>query len=416
MSLAARLALLASLVAAAVSPAQGESAEQWWGGTKITGDLLGARPAAADRGLTGGGSLRGIYFGVLDSEGGPGSFFAWEFVGTARLDFARLSRCDALEGLAAFGEVRYREKGFTSNPNNYVDASPMFNPSRYAGGTGWRLVQFGLEYTVPEMFGREKLLTLHAGWMRPKKEFVNQPLSALFANSAMAVAEGIGGNIPFTASFTTWGGTLEVNPADWHYAKAGLFMAYPEGSDSDNNGLMFQGYAPDLGLNGLWAMGETGFTPKIGTMPGKYAFGGYLYQDKGWQADGDKYGFYLQADQMVYRELSDAKLSQQGLSLFSLFTFAPAYNNRYPLYMQGGGCYEGLIPRRDADKTLLGVAFAPCQQAPDASYTLFAEAGYRLKISGWAWAQPFVQYVVQPNGTQTVGNAAILGIFAGVDF
>ncbi len=42
-------------------------------------------------------------------------------------------------------------------------------------------------------------------------------------------------------------------------------MSYPEASDSNNSGLMFQGYAPDISQNGLWFMGETGFTPHIGT-------------------------------------------------------------------------------------------------------------------------------------------------------
>ena len=48
--------------------------------------------------------------------------------------------------------------------------------------------------------------------------------------------------------------------------------------------------------------------------------------------------------------------------------------------------------------------------------TTFLEAGYRIKVSGWSYVQPFVQYIVQPNGTTAVANATILGLFIGTEF
>ena len=54
-------------------------------------------------------------------------------------------------------------------------------------------------------------------------------------------------------------------------------MSYPEATSTGNHGLAFQGFGPDPGQNGLFAIGETGFMPKIGAsqLPGKYAFGGF---------------------------------------------------------------------------------------------------------------------------------------------
>jgi porin len=404
---------------------------KWWNGKGVTGDWLGLRPIAADYGLTLGGSWRGLYFGILDSENGSGNAFTQELVFNGKLDFLKLTKLQTLDGLAGFIEGRWREPGGAANPNNIVEGSSLFNPSRISGGLGWRLVSFGLTYTTPELFGVEDFATLTGGWVRPQREFIQQPLSGLFANNAMAVSKGLGGNIPYSASFSTWGGTLELKPREWHYTKLGLFMSYPEATLSSNNGLMFQGYTPDTTENGFFFMGESGFTPKIGPdkLPGRYAFGSYFYEEDNAQFGTNKYGFYWQADQMLYREpsLSAAKLSEQGLRAFSLFTFAPdGFNNNYPFYFQSGLVYEGLVPYRDLDQLMFGIAFGEYserQQAravrrkqPQPQNTTFLEAGYRVKVNGWSFVQPFAQYVVQPNGTTAVANAAILGLFVGVDF
>ena len=41
------------------------------------------------------------------------------------------------------------------------------------------------------------------------------------------------------------------------------------------------------------------------------------------------------------------KLSDQGLYLFSLFTYSPRYNDILPFYFHTGLVYKGLIPTRD---------------------------------------------------------------------
>jgi len=391
----------------------------WWDGKKATGDWFGVRDALEENGLTLNGTWRGIYFGIVSSENGSGNAFTQELAFGARLDFAKLTRIQTLQGLAAFGEVRWREPGSAAFPNEFIDASGFFNPSRYAGGVGWRMMNFGLTYTTPELFGAKDFLTLTGGWLQPQKEFIDQPLARLFVNSAMASSEGLGGNIPFTSSSSTWGGTIQVKPVDWHYTKFGLFMSYPNATDPMNNGLMFQGIS---GENGLFVIGETGFTPKIGSakLPGRYAFGGYYYGEDNEEYGTSKYGFYWQADQMVFREppLNADKLSEQGLRLFSLFVATPAYNNRYPFYFQGGLVYEGLIPSRDKDQLLASVGYGQYSPEiqPDRTSTTFLEAGYRVKINNWAFVQPFAQYIAQPKGNTSVANGAILGVFMGVDF
>ncbi len=403
----------------------------WWNGKNLTGDWLGARSVLEDRGLAIQGSWAGAYFGILDSESGSGSAFSQQLAVSATLDFSKLTGSSALKGLKAFGEGRWRDPGYDANPNNEVEASSLFNPSRYTGGTGWRLMSFGLSYTTPELFGAEDFLTVTGGWIQPQKEFLEQPLARLFVNNAMASAEGLGGNIPFGSSYSTWGGTVEVKPVDWQYTKAGLFMTFPDPTAPGNRGLMFQGFGSDPSQNGLFFMGETGVTPKLGAsqLPGRYAFGGYFYGDNTTDTGNNRYAFYWQADQMLFREPSadPEKLTSQGLKAFSLFTFAPNGDGiTYPFYMQGGLVYEGLIPGRDRDQLIVGTAFgqygsqvqqkARAKGGPEPETTTLVEAGYRIKLNGWSFVQPFAQYIVQPNGTTAVADAAILGVFLGVDF
>ncbi len=413
---------LFSLFALSPVRAEDDALARWWNAQTVTGDVFGLRPAAEDYGLTFGGRWRAVYFGILASESGAGNSFTQELAFTATLDLAKALRWETVRGLTAFGEVRWREPGYDANPNNVVEGDRLFNPSRYAGGTGWRLMSFGLNYVTPMLFGVEEFLTVDAGWLRPQQEFVIQPVAQLFANNAMASARGLGGNIPFGSSFSSWGGTIEVKPVDWHYTKMGLYMSFPNPTDSNNNGLMFLGDT-DASQNGLFFLGETGVTPEIGAdrLPGHYAFGGYYYGEDNEEFGSSKFGFYWQADQMLWRESGE-----QGLRMFSLWVFAPKYNNDFSFYAHGGFAYDGAVPGRDADTTMIGAAVgqysyydlleARADGEPEPNQSVLIEAGYRFKLNGWSFVQPFAQYIVQPDGTTAVANAAMLGLFLGVNF
>ena len=412
---------LASLVffsvALSASAEESSPSAAWWDGKRMTGDWFGARTVLADNGLKIDGRWRGIYFGILESENGSGNAFSQELVFTGQLDLSKALRWESVEGLALFGEVRWRDPGPDANPNNLVDADGLFNPSRYTGGVGWRLMTVGLRYTMPKFLGVEDGLVLAGGWIQPQKEFVEQPLARLFANNAMASAEGLGGNIPFGSSFSTWGGTIQVKPSEQSYVKTGLFMSFPNPTDPANQGLQFGGHG-DPGQNGLFFMGETGITPEIGPgkLPGKYAFGAYVYGENNEEYGGNKSGYYWQADQMIWREDGE-----QGLRIFSLFVFAPNYNNDFSFYMHGGLSYEGLVPGRPKDQLLAGVAMgnygaAMAEDGVQPTQTVLMEAAYRIRLSGWSFVQPFAQYISRPDGFSDVGNAAILGVSLGVDF
>jgi porin len=452
-------------VAESTAEARSESwFSEWWNGKYMTGNWFGLRDTLEDYGFKFSGKYEGIFFGVLDSQRGSRGFYDQELAFAGEVDFAKLTRLEALEGLSGFGGVRWRDHRANSNPNSFVQANSLFQPSNNQSGTQWRLLTFGLQYETPELFGIEEFLTLRGGWLQPQKEFIDQPLSKLFINNAVESAKGIGGNIPFSSSLSTWGGTLQIKPVDWYYLKTGLFMAYPEATSSENHGLAFAGFGPDPSQNGLFFIGETGVTPKIGAsqLPGKYVFGGYYWGNQRNAFDGSfeygQWGLYWQFDQMLFREPSpekasmvtevspagksvvagksvqaDAaapskpKLSKQGLYSFNIITYAPEYNNLFPFYFHSGLVYEGLIPTRDKDKLMFVIAYGSYSydnikslqargQVNQPNYSIVLEWDYRIQINEWAYFQPFVQYFIQPNGTNAVKNATILGFAYSVVF
>jgi carbohydrate-selective porin OprB len=447
-----------------ISEPKASALEAWWDGKYASGNWFGLRDTLEDYGLNLSGGYRGAFFGVVDSERGSRGFYDQELVFVGRLEFAKLLKVEVLEGLSGFGEVRWRDARPDSNPNTFVQASSNFQLTNWQSGTQWRLMTFGLEYETPELFGIKQFATLNGGWLRPQKEFIDQPLSKLFVNNAFCSSKGIGANIPFSSSFSTWGGTLKIKPVNWYYLKGGIFMAYPSATDSTNHGLAFQGFAQDPSQNGLMFMGETGFTPKWGPsqLPGKYVLGGYYFGNQKNSFNGTvnwgQYGFYWQLDQMLYREpsreepapvakgpsdgksvasgksfkapvsvTSKPKLNDQGLSVFSLFTFSPNYNNILPFYFHVGLVYKGLIPYRDKDQLMFAVGYGQYSfeniQSLQArgnpnqpNYTVVLEWDYRIQINDWAYFQPFIQYLIQPNGTGAVANATALGFQYGVVF
>ena len=112
--------------------------------------------------------------------------------------------------------------------------------------------------------------------------------------------------------------------------------------------------------------------------------------------------------------------------MFSLWVFAPKYNNDFSFYAHGGLVYQGAIPTRDEDQLMAVAAVgqysyydlveARAAGEPEPNQTVLIETGYRFKLNGWSFVQPFAQYIVHPDGTTAVANAAILGLFFGVDF
>ncbi len=420
----------------------------WWKGSGATGDWLGARETVEDHGLVLSGKWLGTVYGVVGGGLEHRATFDEELKFEAKLDFAKLTGREVLQGLTAVGGVRLRDG---TDVNKYVGASPSFNPSSYQSGKQWRLMPFYLSYTTPELFGVRNFLTISGGWQNPYEFFARQEDAKLFRNNVIVSGKGISSNgVGWSSSYAAWGGTLKVVPSDWSYAQAGMYMAIPGGTSSNNHGLDLAGAQP-WNRNGWYVLGETGVTPKIAGLPGKYAVGGYYWGLEntsffGAKYDG-KYGFYAMAEQTLYREpapaaevsggktgdgkskvvIPAAKPSQQGLRWLGFVNYAPKYDNCLPFFFYTGLVYEGLIPTRDKDQA--GVAFALGNYSYDQilsnreegkeivdTFEGVLEFEYRVQVNKWSYVQPFLQYVIRPGGDGQVANATVLGVHFGVVF
>jgi len=406
-----------------------------WDGKYATGDWFGLRTTLAeDYGLSFYGKYAGAFFGVVDSENGGHGFWGQALNFGASLNFGKLLDSDALEGVTLFGHFRWRDHRPEADPAPWIECAYLFMPSPWTTGTKFRVLSFGMEVSSKKFLPVEDMLVLRAGWIQPQAEFLIQPYSTQFLMASIASAKGIGGNIPFSSNGSTWGGTLRAKPADWAYAKGGLFMSFPKMTDWRNHGLAYRGYGPDTSKNGLWAMGEIGVTPAIRNLPGKYAIGGYYfgsahktYIHKA--ARHEQYGFYFQADQKLWQPpqpVTPEGKTNKGLSTFNVFSLEPAEDHLHPFCFHTGLCYEGLFPKRDTDLLLFAVSYASYSHDKltedrlagkrEATYTIGMEGSYKAQINKWLHVQPFAQYLIRPDGTDHVRNAAILGFQTGVTF
>jgi len=437
---ATALATLTALTAHAGAPLPRDaqtSAVKWWQGKTASGPWFGLRPTLEEKGI----SISGYWKSNLSFLAGGGrsdrtrSAFDEEIKLALRLDFEKLA---GIPGLSAYGNVRWRDG---RNINEFVGASAMFNPSALESGLGWRFGQAYLTWKSGDRFPAENLITLSAGWQDPYYFFAQQPLSKQFSNNAIVSNKGIGANnAVWSSSYSAWGGYLRIQPVNWLYAQAGLYMAIPEGSRSGNHGLDFAGYAPDPKSNGLYYIGEIGTTPRIGSsqLPGKYAFGGMYFgvENKTFSScsRSGSYQFYWQAGQMLWREHAPATegtgarhLDEQGLHAITFVSFSPPENSRLPFYFQAGILYRGLIPDRDADWLAIGFASGTYSTdkihaeeangiAVHQTYEGVFEVDYETVITRFVSVKPFFEYLIRPGGTGKIPNASVFGLSFDVKF
>ncbi|MBI1685008.1 carbohydrate porin [Caulobacter hibisci] len=165
-----------------------------------------------------------------------------------------------------------------------------------------------------------------------------------------------------------------------------------------------------------------------GAMPGHYKLGAY-YDSSRVTRQGEtgkvkgRYGVYLLADQMVWRQGS----GNRGLSLFGQVTLNPKASAPINRWYEAGLVQTGTFPGRDADTLALGVVHAQVnprlrQAYADASPTLVdygvlpagetaIELSYGWQATRWLTVRPDVQYILDPGafGYRSTSNALAVG-------
>jgi porin len=112
---------------------------------------------------------------------------------------------------------------------------------------------------------------------------------------------------------------------------------------------------------------------------------------------------------MVYREGGAG--SDQGLSLFGAVIYAPQQRiNPFPYFASAGASYRGLVPGRDKDTAGFALYYGGfSRHLPGQTYELVLEWTYAIAVARWLTVQPDLQYVINPGGRSSVGNAVVVG-------
>jgi porin len=138
------------------------------------------------------------------------------------------------------------------------------------------------------------------------------------------------------------------------------------------------------------------------------------------------YGFYLMAEQMLWRESPDPKDRTQGLTGFLKATFTPPENiNTISMNLAGGLVYEGPIPGRDRDVVGIGVTYSQIgdglrqldrdrlqlgQTSVVRDGETVIELLYAAEIAPWWVLVGSLQKIIHPSGYSTTPDATVIGI------
>jgi porin len=244
--------------------------------------------------------------------------------------------------------------------------------------------------------------------------------------------------------FPVWAAALLYDPTPEFDFKLGIFQTSKRMFDNTKHGLDWS----IRGEDGYTAIAQVGWSPQFWKqpvtssrdgkdsvssvmkgMPGHYWVGFTysdwdFYQRFGGGFKHHSYGFYANADQMIYQE---APGSDQGLYAFLASGYYPQTDIAIvPFQINAGLNYKGLFPGRDTDRTMLHFIYGslsddysrsvhvPGRRFADSEKVL--EVAHRFQVASWSYFQPDLQYVIDPGGTGAIPDAVVIGAQMGVTF
>ena len=415
--------------------------DEWWRGDALTGDWWGTRNwMDKDTGI----EFSGTY--TTDLAGNPVGGMEQGFTYTDNIAFGAKLDLEKLVGWhGATFTIAATDRNGTSLSQNYI--GNQFTVQQIFGGQ--TIILTGLHLTQRLL---DEKMEIKVGRFSAGDDFASSPLYWLYMNN------GIDGNpqaLPVNASFSaypwaSWAARVRFEPSpDWN-AMFGLYQVSNKTFNRYLHGVNFS-FEP---TDGVMFLGQVGWTPeffrrpvkRVATereeneelseaeenmhgLPGHYWFGAYYstweYAQFGsTQSAANAYGFYWHADQKVYEE---APGSDQGLTLWTAFVLSPQENiAKIPFQWNCGVAYQGIVPQRNEDIAMFGLAYGSfsddygnagnAYNGEPVSYEMALEWGYRIQFNRFLYAQPNIQYIVQPGGTGSIPDAFVLGLQIGVTF
>ncbi|MDP8263224.1 MAG: carbohydrate porin [Candidatus Ancaeobacter aquaticus] len=398
----------------------------------MTGNWWGARDKLKKDGIT----VLSSYVGDMNSNVVGGRMKGARYNHSIGADFnADLEKILQLKGLQFHVSGIYRAGRNLSSDviGNTFTVSSIF---------GSEQVRLYSLYFEQDMF--DEKVNVKVGRLAAGDDFASSPLYWIFVSNAIdgnPIAVPI--NFPFSTYPTaTWGARAKVHVTKNIQSLSGIYNGDPNVGRLSAHGMDFS-----LRLHrGILFLQELSYNPNTEKgakgLPGHYKLCGYwhtgsakdFYRDvKGGSyalsslpaaEHKGHYGMYIHVDQMIYRE--GGPHNYQGLYPFAVLTLAPGDTNKFPLFIDAGVIYRGLIPSRDHD--LAGVNIAYGKWSSDLrdhdrdigltprAYEISIDFTYRVMVNDWMFVQPDAQFIIRPGGTGETPNALALTFRVGVTF
>jgi len=402
----------AASVSADETPA-GPRIKNWLEQSQLTGNWFGARDALISWGIT--PSIR--YATDLMASVAGGQKRGQAYAGQLAVEVnANLEKLAGVPGLTFDVSMDW-----ASGTDLSADIGNSFTVAQWFEGNNIvRLYSLYLQQSLLD--GR---LDFKAGRIAVGSDFLASPADLSFVNEALnPIVLAVQKNVPGVTADpnATWGGRVVARPSGAFTLSAGAYY-------SDNTLDQLTANGTEFGINtsnGYFVVGEVTYRLNLEKsdtgLPGRYRVGGY-YDSNQYvsltnpaRTQTGNYGVFLFGEQMVYREGGPG--SARGLSLFGGFIYAPQERfNSLPWFATAGASYRGLVPGRDKDTAAFGLYYGGfSRDLPGQTYELVFEWTYAVALTGWLTVQPDVQYVVNPNGRTSVGNAVVIGVQLAVEF
>ncbi len=426
--LARRLGFMLAVLPAMAQAADARAQDDDFSSRTLTGDWNGEREALRRRGIGVYGDYVSETFGVVHGGLRRGVRYAQQVRVGADFDMGRLAGWSA----GTFHLTVNNRAGRSVSEELVGNRLPV---QETYGGQYTRLAELSYDQDL-----LDRRLNLKLGFWSMGNDLGGVVLLTNFVSAAFcAHPVAMSGNSGwYNYPTARWGVQLRYRLSPALTLRTGVFQVNPT---SANRSRAFSLFA--RGTTGALLPLELEYDSGGGSGPGHYTghykFGGYYETSdtarRGRDGEvGGRHGFYLLADQVVYRERAD---SDRGLTLFGQVMGSDRNTAQISDWYALGGLYKGIFPGRDNDTVALGYVRAVINrrltQAAPANGPGYAQEGpltglpnaegmielnYGYWVKRWLHVRPAVQYVIDPGTYRRARtpNALIAGVQVKLQF
>ncbi|MDZ4755596.1 MAG: carbohydrate porin [Phycisphaerae bacterium] len=371
---------------APVDPSQRE----WFGGrpiwewSRLTGDWAGARTSLEERGVTVEGSF------TIEWADAISDAFSRKWVSRNIFDLNVTLETEPLFGLK--GGTFYLDVASSDSTNggSFVPVTQWSSTIEIQGST----FQIANAWYQQELF--DGVLRGKVGKIDPTTEFGYLNATAGYLNLA-SLMPTTWQTVP-TYPYGSLGGLIFVNPCEHFYVGGGVFNA---------TFVRDQFLQDDLFDDGVWAVGEMGFTCKeLGPVRDLRIAGGGWYDSRDFERfDGSgtesTYGLYGMAEARLFAPTDGGVDDTRGVWLFGQVNYADPSTVITRVQFGSGAALHGTFPGRDSDKMGIYVGNVQYSGAPslglDDSETV-VELFYAMQVTPAITFTPDIQFFTNAGG------------------